>query len=241
MATFVLIHSGFSGGWIWQAVSQHLLRRGHNVYCPSLTGHGERVHLSTPQVDLNTQIEDIAGVLYYEDLHDVILVGHSAGIMATVGAAEREADRIAHLVYFDTLIPKDGKSWNDMLVPSAAETLTNLALKEGEGWYIPASAMPVPNPRFTPQLLKPCTQPIAIRNAEAVKIPRSFIYCSEKEPGWFYGHNSSIQAAAAEARALGWDYYELPTIHGAMFTMPDEVADLLIFIAQKTITTKQNV
>jgi pimeloyl-ACP methyl ester carboxylesterase len=238
MATFVLLHSGFCGGWIWKDVAHILLSKGHDVHCPSLTGHGERVHLSSPDVGLETQIQDICGVFEYEDLHHVILVGHSGSMIAVAGATEREASRIAHLVYFDTLIPKNGKSWFDLMVPSSVEALLGLAKREGSGWFIPASAMPVANPRFTAQLVKPITDPVVITNHLAAAIPRSFIYCNEKEPGWFYGHDAAIQQAAAEARALGWDYYELPTGHAAMFTMPDAVANLLVSIAQKTNSTK---
>jgi pimeloyl-ACP methyl ester carboxylesterase len=237
MATFVLIHSSFCGGWIWQAVAQHLHRGGHEVYCPSLTGHGERVHLSTPDVGLDTQIQDICGVLHYEDLHDVILVGHSGSIMAAVGAAEKEPERLAHLVYFDTLIPKNGKSWINLLVPSFVEA-AKLALEDGDGWRVPVSVTGIPRPLFTSQLWRPANQPITISDPAAARIPRSFIYCSDKRAGWLYGHDLSIQQAAAEARALGWDYYELPTGHAAMFTMPDAVANLLVDMAQKTNSTK---
>jgi pimeloyl-ACP methyl ester carboxylesterase len=235
MATFVLLHSGWCGGWIWKDVAQHLRTKGHDVYSPSLTGHGERVHLSSPEVRLETQIQDICGVLQYEDLHDVILIGHSGSMIAVAGAADREAARIARVVYFDTVIPKNGKSWVDLCIPSSVEAWLSLANREGNGWYMPTSAMPIPNPRFTNQLVKPITDPVVIDNPMAAAIPRSFIYCTDKEPGWFYGHDAAIKQAAAEARSLGWDYYELPTGHAAMFTMPDKVAELFVRIAERTM------
>jgi pimeloyl-ACP methyl ester carboxylesterase len=77
MATYLLVHGGWHGGWYWQRVTSTLREAGHEVFTPTLTGLGERAHLLTPEIDLDTHIQDIVGVLKYEDLHDVILVGHS--------------------------------------------------------------------------------------------------------------------------------------------------------------------
>lgn len=107
MATFVIVHGGFGGGWEWTPVAQLLRERGHEVFTPTLTGMGERAHLG-PQVRLITHVEDIVAVLEFEDLDRVVLCGASYGGMAVTGAAGRAPDRIALLVYMDALVPRNG-------------------------------------------------------------------------------------------------------------------------------------
>src|SRR6476619_3993473 len=108
MATFVLVHGAMVGGWCWLWVSPELQRDGHTVYTPTLTGHGERSHLASAEVCLDTQVQDVVNVLTYEDLRDVILVGWSYGGTIVAGAADRAPDRIRHVVYLDSDIPRDG-------------------------------------------------------------------------------------------------------------------------------------
>ena len=91
--------------------------RGHEVYAPTLTGLGERAHLLSPAIDLDLHIEDIVQVLAYEDLHNVILVGHSYGGMVITGVADRAADRIGHLVFLDAATPHNGQSLVDVAGP----------------------------------------------------------------------------------------------------------------------------
>jgi len=109
VATFVLVHGGFHGGWCWRRVAPPLRAAGHAVYTPTLTGLGERAHLATPAIGLDTHIRDVLGVLEYEELRDVVLVGHSMAGMVVTGVAERAADRLAHLVYLDACVPRDGE------------------------------------------------------------------------------------------------------------------------------------
>lgn len=107
MATFVLVHGTWHGGWCWKKVTPLLRDAGHAVFAPTLTGLGARAHLLTVDIGLDTHIEDIVNLLKYEDLHDVILVGHSYGGMVVAGAAQRLPDRLAHLVYLDAMFPMD--------------------------------------------------------------------------------------------------------------------------------------
>src|SRR5262245_30634428 len=122
MATYVLVHGGGHGGWCWQRLSPLLRAAGHEVYAPTLTGLGERAHLLTPDVDLDTHITDVTAVLEYEDLDDVILVGHSYGCMVITGVADRALDRVGQLVYLDGSRPHDGESLRD-LAPGPMEAL----------------------------------------------------------------------------------------------------------------------
>src|SRR5215472_7308781 len=120
MATYVLVHGGGHGGWCYQKVARLLRAAGHEVHAPSLTGLGERAHLLPligRHVDLDMHVRDIVEYLYYYDLRDVILVGHSYGGMVITGAADRAADRVGRLVYLDAANPVDGQSLVDVAGP----------------------------------------------------------------------------------------------------------------------------
>ena len=110
MATYVLVHGAWHGGWCWQRVTPLLRAAGHEVLTPTLTGLGERSHLANSAIDLNTHIQDVVNVLEYEDLRKVILVGHSYGGMVITGVSERVPERLTHLVYLDAFVPRDGQS-----------------------------------------------------------------------------------------------------------------------------------
>jgi pimeloyl-ACP methyl ester carboxylesterase len=114
MATYVLVHGGGHGGWCYQRVARLLRAAGHEVYTPTMTGVGERSHLVGPEVDLDLHIRDIVAVLDYDDLRDVILVGHSYGGMVVTGVADRAADRVGKLVYLDAANPRNGQSLVDV-------------------------------------------------------------------------------------------------------------------------------
>ena len=118
MATFVLVHGAWHGGWCWRFVRP--LLGGHDVYAPSLTGLGERKHLARADVDLDTHIADVVSLLEMEDLCDVVLVGHSYGGMVITGAADRAPERIGRLVYLDAFVPENGKCTLDYVVPERA-------------------------------------------------------------------------------------------------------------------------
>ena len=108
MATFVIVHGAWGGGFSWARIRRMLAAEGHEVFTPTLTGLGERAHLASPDVDLATHIQDVVAVIETEDLRDVILLGHSYGGMVVTGAADRVADRLAHLAYLDAFAPLDG-------------------------------------------------------------------------------------------------------------------------------------
>ena len=113
MATYLIVHGGCGGGWQFRETAAYLRDAGHEVFTPTLTGLGERNHLLTPDVDLATHIADVDNVLEFEDLHDVILVGHSYGGMVISGVADRSAERLSHLVYVDAFVPEHGESLED--------------------------------------------------------------------------------------------------------------------------------
>ena len=117
MRSYVLVHGGGHGGWCYQPVARIMRAHGQEVYAPTLTGLGERAHLLSPAIDLDTHVTDIVKVLESEDLRDVILVGHSYGGMVITGVADRAADRIGHLVYLDAATPENGQSLVDIAAP----------------------------------------------------------------------------------------------------------------------------
>ena len=110
--TYVIVHGAWGGGWDWKPVDQLLTADGHKVYRPTLTGQGERSHLASTNIDLDTHIQDIVNVILWEDLHDVVLVGHSYGGMVITGVADRVPDRIKHVIYLDAFVPKNGECAN---------------------------------------------------------------------------------------------------------------------------------
>ena len=116
MATFVLVHGAFIGGWAWRWVAPELRLAGHEVFTPTLTGHGDRAHLARPETDLDTHIEDVVNLLRYEDLTAVILVGWSYGGMPVAGVADRIPGRMRTV--------KDGASdWRPSSMPPSQTSL----------------------------------------------------------------------------------------------------------------------
>jgi pimeloyl-ACP methyl ester carboxylesterase len=134
VAPFVLIHGAYFGGWSWRWVVPYLRDAGHDVYAPSLTGVGERVHLAGPQVDLETHITDVVNLLHYEDVTGVVLVGWSYGGMIVAGVADRVPERIAQIIYFDADVPRDGDTSSP---PSLHADKEAQARALGDGWRYP--------------------------------------------------------------------------------------------------------
>lgn len=230
MATFVLIHGGWAGGWQWRVVAARLRAAGHEVFTPTLTGLGERVHLATPDVGLDTHIEDVVNVTKFEDLTDVILVGYSYSGIVITGVADRIPERLAQLVYLDAFVPEDGQSLADLLGPQVMAAMLEAARLHGDGWRVPLA--PPEEPVHTDHPLKPSLQPVRLRDPRALALPRTFIYCAEdRDPANLV--LVPIDRAAAKAKSdPAWRYLELPTGHQAWKTMPEGIASVLFEIAK---------
>lgn len=136
--TFVLVHGGWCGGWWMSRVASALRHQGADVFAPTLTGLGERAHLASPEIGLSTHVRDVLGVLHYEDLRDVVLVGHSYGGAVVTGVADRARDRLRRLIYMDAFVLKDGQSLQDVCPPGMAELFVELARQSGEDWRVPS-------------------------------------------------------------------------------------------------------
>lgn len=221
--TFVLIHGAWHGGWYWKKLTPLLEAAGHQVFAPTLTGLGERSHLLTPEVDLDTHIKDTTNVLEYEDLRDVVLVGHSYGGMVIAGVAEKANDRLAQLVYLDAFLPEDGKAVKDYLP---------MEIGSVDGWRVPPlgppSAFGVTNesdvawmsPRLGDQPLKTFTQQAHLPTYSKLSLRQTFILCTSAP---------FFTEAAARAKRAGFQYRELLSAgHNAMVTQPSELAATLL-------------
>ncbi len=236
MATFVLVHGGHAGGWQWRELARLLRGAGHEVFTPTLTGLGERVHLARPEVDLDTHIRDILGVLEYEEPAGVILAGHSYAGMVITGVAERAPERLRHVVYLDAFVPQDGESARDIVAavlgPGAAASLDEQVRTRGYGWRLPrplTDSDGTPNPRATDHPYGTFTQPVAVGNPAAAALPRTYVLCTERPPDWSFG--PVLDHCATRAQEQGWRYHELATGHALWRTAPREVADLLLALA----------
>jgi pimeloyl-ACP methyl ester carboxylesterase len=131
MATFVLVHGSWAGGVVWRQLAPRLRKAGHVVYAPTLTGIGERKHLLNREIDLDTHIQDVIGVIDDEDLSDIVLVGHSYGGMVISGVADRVPEKVASLVYLDAFVPENGQSCQSLLPPDRRWTTV-----PGEDWLV---------------------------------------------------------------------------------------------------------
>ncbi len=232
MATFVLVPGAWCGGWCWKRVAPRLRAAGHEVYTPTLTGLGERVHLLSREIGVQTHVQDLLGVLTYEDLSAVTVVAHTYGAMIATAAAEHAAHRMAHLVFVDGLVPADGQSLLECLGPRATAFWLEQARTGGDGWKLPPHAaedMDIPDEAdrrwldatLTPHPLRTYQEPIRLANVEAAALPRMHISCT-LEQGPVMG------AAAARAREAGWGYRELASGSHAMITAPRELAAMLL-------------
>jgi len=230
MATFVVVHGAWSAAWAWKKMRSLLRERGHELFTPTHTGLGERSHLARPEIDLEAHIADVLGVLQFEDLRDVFLVGHSYGGMVATGVADRAAERVAHLVYLDAFVPRDGQSLADLTGPAAHERAIAAAREHGEGWRVPPNPMPPDTsaddlawaaPLRMMQPLRTFEQKLRLTGA-VDRLPRSYIYCTRPGPGDVF--RQFINRARTEQ---GWSYFELDASHNPHITIPEALAALL--------------
>lgn len=232
MTTFVLVHGAYHGGWCWRWVSARLEAQGHEVFAPSLTGLGERAHLSSPDVDLDTHIADIVNLLDWWELEDVVLVGHSYAGMVIAGAADQRPDRFGALVFVDAVIPEDGKSVIDMQSPGRAELLAQ-SVADNDGWRLPKMSAELygvedadkaawVNAKCVDQPWATFTQPLSL-SGDWLSVPRKlYIRCTETPLDYM---DAFAERAAGDDN---WDLMQLETGHDCMVTEPERQAAMLM-------------
>jgi pimeloyl-ACP methyl ester carboxylesterase len=236
VATFLVAHGAWSSAWAWKKMRPRMRAAGHELWTPSYSGLGERAHLASTAVDLDTHVADVLGVIEMEDLADLVLIGHSYGGMVATGVADRARARIAQLIYLDAFVPENGQSLFDLQVPATRTRMRELARTAGEGWRVPPNPLPPDTaeadvawalPRRLPQPLKAFEQPL--RLSGGTPPPRSYIYCKRPAPDDVFR-----QFAERAQREPGWRYFEMDASHNPHITVPDELMALL----QRIVTTQ---
>jgi pimeloyl-ACP methyl ester carboxylesterase len=230
-AIFVLVHGAWSGGWCYARVADALRTHGHRVFTPTLTGQGERSHLTTGTVNLSTHIADILNVFHYEGLRDVVLAGHSYGGMVITGVADRIPELVSSLVYLDAFLPEDGQSLFEINIAKNTQTFIANAggigglavpsppaaffnVNAGDAARVDALASPFPIGAFV-EKIKLTGRHRAIRKrtyVHATVLPRE----SPFKP--FYERVKSDPA---------WTAHTLPCGHHMMLDMPEQVTEIL--------------
>src|SRR5262252_9185192 len=189
-ATFLVAHGAWSAGWAWKKMHPLMSAAGHRLFTPTYTGLGEREHLASPSNDLEMHIQDVLAVIKYEDLRDVVLIGHSYGGMVATGVVDRAGDRIAQLIYLDAFVPRNGQALVDLLPPEVRQSM-QASVKAGDGWRVPANPTPPDTSeadakwiaeRRLPQSFKSFEMPLRLNDAD-IALPRSYIYCKRIAPG----------------------------------------------------------
>lgn len=229
MTVFVVAHGAWSAAWAWKRMRPLLAAAGHDLWTPTYTGLGERAHLASPAIDLDTHIADVVGVLEMEDLRRVVLIGHSYGGMVATGVADRVRERIAQLVYLDAFVPRDGQSLFDLQPEQTRARMRELARSGGEGWRVPPNPMPADTPaadvawaagRRLPHPIRTFEQPVRLAG-QGPPPPRSYIYCRR------IGPVDVFRQFAERARREGWRTFEIDASHNPQITAPQALLELL--------------
>jgi pimeloyl-ACP methyl ester carboxylesterase len=231
MATFVLVHGAWSGSSAFRHVRRRLQLAGHEVFTPSLTGLGERSHLSSPLITLSTHIRDIVNHVLHEDLRDIVLVGFSYGGFVVTGSLEHLADRVRHLTFLDAFVPKNGES---VLAHIGRGGRTPIQL--GESWLMPPPERQFDDPeeakwtaaRRVPHPVGCFTEPVYLSQPlEDFAFGRTYIKAT-LSPESDVGADAFWRAARHAKESNAWNYREIETTHMVTSNRPNEIATLLL-------------
>jgi pimeloyl-ACP methyl ester carboxylesterase len=231
--TFVLVHGTWHGGWCWRRVADALEARGHKVYAESLTGVGDRSHLLTKDVNLTTHANDVVNIVKWEDLKDVVLVGHSSAGFVITQAAEQIAPSVASIVYLDAFVPQPGDSLMSLANPGPRKALEDAAARgDLVAKPVPAVAFKVNekdrawvDAKCTPHPLAAVTEKISAVGAREKIARKTYI----RATGW----DSPVfdQTLAKMKDAPGWKTYEVVSGHDVMIDQPDRLVEILLEVA----------
>jgi pimeloyl-ACP methyl ester carboxylesterase len=235
MATFVLVHGAWHGSWCWKRVRKALQAQGHDVFTPTLTGVGERSHLLSRQVNLDTHIADVENLMRWEDLSDVVLCGHSYGGCVIGGVAARVPERIRSLVYLDAFVLESGENLVQHIPESQHKQLLEGVQAIGDGWKVPpipaevfnvnASDREWVNRQCTMQPLATFEQRIQV-SGNARKISNvTYVLATGFREG------SPFPPFYEKAKAQGWKTITIPCGHDVMLDMPDELTGILVDVS----------
>ena len=231
---FLLIHGAWHGGWVWNEISEILGYQGYSVSTPTLTGLGEKKHLLSSKITIDTFIEDVVNHIIFENLNNIILVGHSFAGSVISGVADKLKDRIQKLIYFDAVILKDGQKPFDIAPKELVKQRIELAKRFGNGISIPAPSADafgvfdvkkslLLEEKLTPHPLSTYQSKLTIKNEIGNGIPLFYIFCND--PVY-----KSLESSREVVRKLKWPIFELNAGHDAMLTHPKETLNLLMKI-----------
>ena len=231
---FLLIHGAWHGGWVWNEISDILRYQRYSVSTPTLTGLGEKKHLLSSKITIETFIEDVVNHIIFENLNNIILVGHSFAGSVISGVADRLKDRIQKLIYFDAMILKDGQKPFDITPKETVEQRIELAKKFGNNISIPAPSADafgvfdikkslLLEEKLTPHPLSAFQSKLILKNEIGNGIPLSYIFCTK--PVY-----KSLESSREVVRKMKWPIFELNAGHDAMLTHPKETLNLLMKI-----------
>jgi pimeloyl-ACP methyl ester carboxylesterase len=216
--TFIIVPGAWGGGWDWKRVGDQLTADGHTVYRPSLSGLGEHNNFTSTNIDLDTHIQDIANIILWENLHDVVLVGHSYGGMVITGVADRMPDRIRNVIYVDALLPENGESVSSIVEKSELPQAI-------DGYMITPWASNSPPPHDTPMSAATFYEPITLTNqAVAIKLSTTYIQIVEKGKN---PEQAESYPFLLRAKKHGWQTWTVEGEHTMERSQPTELAELL--------------
>jgi pimeloyl-ACP methyl ester carboxylesterase len=231
--TFVLVHGAWHGGWCWRRVADSLQRQGHKVFTPTLTGLGERSHLMSRDINLDTHIADVVNVFKWEELKDAVLVGHSYGGWVISGVAEQVLPRVGAIVFLDAFMPDDGTRGLDNTSEFSRKGIL-AALEKG---YVsrpsPTAAMFEVNEKdrswvdskVTPQPVGVALQPIRLTGARDRVAKKTYIRAASYPQPIFDKYLAICKADRT------WRTFEIPCGHDVMVDMPERLAEVLVEVA----------
>ena len=230
--TFVLVHGAWHGGWCWKYVRDALTAQGHEVFTPTLTGLGERSHLMSKDITLDTHIADIVNLVRFERLHDICLVGHSYGGWPVSGALEKISEHVSSVVYLDAFLPQHGQAGIETQSPESAASVHAAVARGDIARKGPSAAAFGVKPEhqawvdamMTPQPIGVSFTPITLTGARERVAKKAYIRASAYAQPTFDEHLASCKAA-------GWRTVELDIGHDVMVDAPHELAQLLIELA----------
>ena len=230
MADVVLVHGGWLGGWLWQKVAPLLRLEGHDVHAPSLTGLGDRRHLLSPDITPDLHAADIVNVMRWNELKDVVLVGHSYGGFVISGAAGQMPECIRALVFVDAFVPEEtgqsafsiGPEWRASEVRAASVggivQPRGLAERMSED---PATVEWVSR-MVSPHPLLCFSEGTTLTGREKEIADKLFVWCRGHDPSPF---KVFYQRCAEDP---GWRTATLPCLHGPMLDEPEKLAGLIL-------------
>lgn len=216
---YVIVHGAWGGSWAFKEIDQLLTATGNTVYRPSLTGQGEKVHLADKSIGLETHITDVVNTILFEELNQIILVGHSYGGMVVTGVADRLPERIQKLVYLDAFVPEHNENVNEIFVNDPKKYIIK------NGGIVPewVSKNQSP-PSDVPHPYKTFTDRIVLKNPERLTLPTHYIHTVEKgktpETDDFILH-------ANRAKEKSWPVYLLESDHNPQWSAPRDFVELL--------------